>query len=136
MDDIEAIKQVKARYLRTVDEKDWEGFRGVFTDDVVWDTRSTGAQLVTGADAVRDFVKENLDPALCVHHCHMPEIELISPTTATGIWASEDLIRWPDGRELHGYGHYRETYEKIDGNWFIKTLVFTETRADFTETGQ
>jgi hypothetical protein len=63
----------------------------------------------------------------------MPEVELTSATTATGVWASEDLIRWPDGRQLHGYGHYHETYEKVDGTWVIKTLVFEELRADFTQ---
>ena len=34
-DDIEAIKQLKARYFRTLDQKDWAGYRAVFTDDVV-----------------------------------------------------------------------------------------------------
>jgi hypothetical protein len=31
------------------------------------------------------------------------------------------MLRWPDGRELHGYGHYHETYEKVAGTWRIKT---------------
>jgi hypothetical protein len=133
-EDVEAIKKLKARYERCVDVKDWVGFRQVFTDDVVWDTRSTGARLITGADEVTEFVKSNLDSALCVHHCHMPEIELLSPTTAEGVWASEDVIRWPDGTQLHGWGHYYETYEKVDGKWRIKTLRFDEIRADFTQT--
>ena len=30
--DIEAIKQLKARYFRLMDTKDWAGFRAVFTD--------------------------------------------------------------------------------------------------------
>ncbi|MGB6766333.1 MAG: DUF4440 domain-containing protein, partial [Mycobacterium sp.] len=29
--------------------------------------------------------------------------------------------------ELHGAGHYRETYEKQDGTWRIKTLHLTRT---------
>ena len=132
-EDIEAIKKLKARYERCVDVKDWDGFRRVFTDDVVWDTRSTGAVIITGADAVTEFVKGNLDRAVCVHHCHMPEIELLSPTTAEGVWASEDVIRWPDGTQLHGWGHYYETYEKVDGDWRIKTLRFEEIRADFSQ---
>ena len=37
MDDVEAIKQLKARYFRTVDTKDWAGMRQVFADDVVID---------------------------------------------------------------------------------------------------
>ena len=38
MDDVEAIKQLKARYCRTMDTKDWAGMREVFTDDVTMDT--------------------------------------------------------------------------------------------------
>ena len=32
MDDVEAIKRLKARYFRTMDTKDWDGMRQVFTD--------------------------------------------------------------------------------------------------------
>ena len=51
VDDIEAIKQLKARYFRTMDTKDWAGMRQVFTDDVVMDTTDSGGGVVTGADA-------------------------------------------------------------------------------------
>jgi len=34
VDDIEAIKQLKARYFRTMDTKDWKAMRQVFTDDL------------------------------------------------------------------------------------------------------
>jgi len=70
-----------------------------------------------------------------VHHGHMSEIEVTSPTTATGIWAMEDKLRWPSGAslgEMHGYGHYHETYVKVDGAWRIKTLTLTRLRVDFT----
>ena len=60
-----------------------------------------------------------------MHHGHMPEIELTSPTTATGIWAMEDMLRYPDGSEMHGYGHYHETYEFAGDTWRIKTLTLT-----------
>jgi hypothetical protein len=63
----------------------------------------------------------------------MPEIEITSPTTARGVWAMEDMLRWPDGRELHGYGHYHETYERTDDGWRIKTLTLTRLRTDVTE---
>jgi hypothetical protein len=53
--------------------------------------------------------------------------EAVSPTTATGIWAMEDLLIFADGRELHGAGHYHETYEKHDGSWRIKSLHLTRT---------
>ena len=85
MDDVEAIKQLKARYFRTMDTKDWAGMRQVFTDDVVVDTTDSGGGVVTGADAFVAFLQETLAGAVTVHHGHMPEITLTSPTTATGI---------------------------------------------------
>ncbi len=60
---------------------------------------------------------------------------LTSPTTATGIWAMEDHLWWPEGSPistLHGYGHYLETYEVVDGAWKIKTLTLTRLRLDLT----
>ena len=48
--DVEAIKQLKARYFRTLDTKDWAAMRQVFTDDVVVDTStSDGGSVVAGA---------------------------------------------------------------------------------------
>ena len=133
MDDVEAIKQLKARYFRSMDTKDWEGMREVFADDVVMDTTSSGGGVVSGADAFVALLREILKDVITVHHGHMPEIEITSPTTARGIWAMQDLLRWPDGRELRGYGHYHETYERIDGAWRIKTSKLTRLRADFTD---
>ena len=65
----------------------------------------------------------------------MPEIEITSPTTAKGIWAMEDVLRWPEGapmKTLQGYGHYHETYERVDGRWLIKSLRLSRLRVDVT----
>lgn len=132
MEDVEAIKQLKARYFRTMDTKDWPGMRAVFTDDVVMDTSESGGGVITGADAFIAFLSETLADVVTVHHGHMPEIEITSPTTATGIWAMEDMLRWPNGMELHGYGHYHETYTKTDGGWRIASTKLTRLRSDFT----
>ena len=133
MDDIEAIRQLKARYFRTMDTKDWAAMRQVFTDDVVMDTTASGGTVVTGADEIMAFLLGVIGDVVTVHHVHTPEIEPTSATTATGIWAMEDMLRWPDGREMHGYGHYHETYEKAGGAWRIKTLTLTRLRTDVTE---
>jgi uncharacterized protein (TIGR02246 family) len=134
MDDVEAIKQLKARYFRTMDTKDWTGMRRVFADDVVVDTASSGGGVISGADDFMAFLEPTLEGVVTVHHGHMPEIDLTSDTTATGIWSMEDMLRFADGSELHGYGHYHETYEKVDGRWRIKTLTLTRLRQDWTPT--
>lgn len=132
MDDIEAIKQLKARYFRTMDTKDWSAMRAVFADEVVVDTTDSGGNVVRGADEFMMFLREMLSEVVTVHHGHMPEITLTSATTADGIWAMEDLLRWPDGTELRGFGHYHETYEQIDGEWRITSTRLTRLRLDVT----
>jgi uncharacterized protein (TIGR02246 family) len=132
MDDLEAIRQLKARYFRTMDTKQWEQMRAVFTDDVVVDTTASGGGVVSGADAFMAFLRDTLADVVTVHHGHMPEIELTSPTTATGTWALQDLLVWPNGMRLEGYGHYHESYEKVGGEWRIKTSTLTRLHMDLT----
>ena len=132
MDDIEAIKQLKARYCRTMDTKDWAAMRALFTDDVEMDTTESGGGVVTGADDFMAFLLDAIGEVVTVHQCHTPEIDVTGATTASGVWAMEDMLRWPDGTELHGYGHYYESYEKVDGQWRIKRSQLTRLRMDIT----
>jgi hypothetical protein len=132
MDNVEAIKQLKARYFRTMDTKDWPAMREVFADDVVVDTTASGGSVIIGADDFIAFLQQTLGNTVTVHHGHMPEIHLTSATTATGIWALQDFIVWPDGSRLQGYGHYHETYELIADEWRIKSSTLTRLHMDFT----
>ena len=132
IEDIEAIKQHKGRYCRTLDTKDWAAMRQVFADDVEMDTTASGGGVVTGADGFMTFLQDAIGDVVTVHQCHTPEIDVTGATTATGVWAMEDMLRWPDGTELHGYGHYHEIYEKAGGDWRIKRSELTRLRMDFT----
>ncbi len=134
---VEAIKNLKARYYRCMDTKQWDGWNDVFAVDATLDTREEAPDLdiVVGRDNIIAFVSNVLEGVTTCHHGHMPEIELTSETTATGIWAMEDHLWVNEGSELpykslHGYGHYHETYEKVDGSWYIKTLKLTRIRVD------
>jgi ketosteroid isomerase-like protein len=135
---IEEIKQVKARYFRCMDTKDWTAFAAVFAPDATVDYSSEGDSkewTAAGAANIVALVRKVVDPAVTVHHGHMAEVEVLSPTSARGIFAMEDLIWWPEGsrrRTLHGWGHYHETFEKIAGKWLIKTLKLTRLRAEQT----
>ena len=133
---IEAIRRLKARYFRCMDTKDWSGFGECFAPDAVMDMTSEGSVVTTGNREIAAFVEDAVGDVTTVHHGHMPEIEVLSPTTASGIWAMEDMLRWPDGApfgEMHGYGHYHETYRKVDGEWRIATLELRRLRVDFEE---
>ena len=135
---IEQIKALKARYFRCMDGKDWPGLRNVFTDDVITDFResvqpSNEALLIQGADKYIEMLAPVLQPLVTVHHGHMPEIVLLSPTTASGIWAMEDKL-WTDGampwQRLHGYGHYHEKYRLQADGWRIAEIRLSRLRLD------
>jgi len=130
MDDIEAIKQVKARYARAVDTKDWDLLRTTVTDDFFIDTGPSGKGSTRGIEAFLDRVRTN--PEVTAHHACLPEIELTSPSTATGIWAVRLMSRSSDGRTMDGHGHYHDTYVNVDGSWRLQSLrlewLHVETR--------
>jgi SnoaL-like domain len=128
--EIEAIKQLKARYCRFLDGKDWESWRQIFTDDFASDTSEAGGKVINGADEFVAFTRRNLGSNATAHQVHAPEIELLSATTARGVWALEDVVRLAPGVNLRGYGHYHETYEKIDGQWRIQSSKLTRLRED------
>ena len=109
MDDVQRllamqkIAQLKARYFRAVDTKDWEGLKKVFTSDCAWDFSEGGGDdtVVTqgtrgvGPDGFVDLATGAIDGATTTHHGYMPEIDVTSPTSATGIWAMYDRLVYP-----------------------------------------
>ena len=133
--EIEMIKQLKARYFRLMDTKDWERWGEVFTRDATLEfdlAVSTAGRdgkpfrRVVGREAIVAMVSQSV-PKQTVHHGHMPEIELISETEAHGIWAMEDIVDYGTSL-IHGYGHYHETYSKADGQWRIASVKLTRIR--------
>jgi SnoaL-like domain len=136
---VEEIKWLKARYFRCMDTKDWDGFAKVFAADAVMDmSEEAGAEpgdpshVTRGAQAIASMARAGMEGVQTVHHGHMPEIEVLSPTTARGVWAMEDRLRWESGpvRSLHGYGHYHDTYEKGGEGWRIASTSLTRVRVD------
>jgi SnoaL-like domain len=138
---IEEIKQLKARYFRCVDTKDWVGFKAVFTPDALFDiSQDVPGCILVGPEKIAAAVSVPLTGCVSVHHGHCPEIAITSDTTASGIWAMEDILRWGEdsaspSQTLHGYGHYIETYEKIRGRWCIKTMKLQRLRVDIGRGG-
>ena len=130
LDDHRAIELLKAQYCRLLDLKEWNSFRDLFTDDFVSDTSSAGGTVIEGADEFVLFLRNTLSKAVTVHQVQQPEIDLTSPTTATGTWAMLDVVRFRPGITLHGFGHYHETYEKVDGRWRIRTSQLTRLREE------
>jgi hypothetical protein len=135
--DMFAIQQLKSRYFRYLDTKQWAEWRKLFTDDLVFFMEnsvlpSSQKPVQVGGDNFVQFVSKQLATAVTVHHGHMPDIEFTGPSTARGIWAMYDWVdNGPERGALVGYGHYHEEYAKSsDGQWRIKVLRLTRIRVD------
>ena len=78
--EIEAIKQLKARYCRYLDDKDWDQWRRLFDDDFASDIAGTGGRQTTGADAFITYTRKSTGrpSQRTVHQVHAPEITLTS----------------------------------------------------------
>jgi hypothetical protein len=62
---------------------------------------------------------------LTSHRVHQPEIDLTSPTTATGIWALEDtVIETSANITIRGSGFYEDEYVKMAGQWKITSTGY------------
>ena len=82
--EIEQIRQLKARYFRLMDQKKWDEWAQVFCEDCVIDTSEEGSPILEGRQAFYEYLPPILEGVKTVHDGHMSEIELTSPTTATG----------------------------------------------------
>ncbi|SCW53409.1 SnoaL-like domain-containing protein [Sphingobium faniae] len=138
---IEQIRLVKARYLRAIDLKDMDLLRSVVADDVEVDGRGattdprTGMNLtpgvtgevICGADKLIAAVGAGLPHMTTIHHVTSGEITVDDEDHASGIWPMFDRLIFSQGpvSVMSGYGHYFETYERINGVWKIKSLKLT-----------
>ena len=116
---IRQIEQLKYRYVRALDTKDWDLFASCFTSDA---TASYGERLgFAGPEEIVGFMRENLGPTMItVHQVHHPEIT-VDGDQATGTWSLMDRVIMTEFRFLlDGMSFYEDRYVRdADGEWRI-----------------
>jgi hypothetical protein len=128
--EVEAIKQLKASYFSSIDAKNWNGLRELLAPDVVEDTTCSAGPILYGRDPFIAFLQLTLGGATTHHQGYDPHIKLTSATTAEALWTLEDVLIFSGTLGVHGYGHYNDRYEKVNGQWVVKYSKLTRTRLD------
>ena len=128
--EIEAIKQVKYRYMRALDTKHWDDFADTLTEDVIGDYgESLGEEHhFTDRATLVDFMR-NAMPAgvITEHRVTHPEIT-IDGDEATGIWYLQDkVIAAEFNFMLIGAGFYHDTYRRTADGWKISKTGYDRT---------
>jgi len=125
LQEIEAIKRLKYKYLRCLDQKRWPELATCFTPDAK-SSYGDGKYSFDERDAIMHFLETSMPRTMLTsHRVHHPEIDLTSATTATGIWALDDVvIETKGGFTIRGAAFYRDEYIKVDGEWKIRATGY------------
>jgi hypothetical protein len=123
----ESIRDLVARYNSTLDAGRLDEAMALFAPDAVFTLATAEGPLeLSGADAVRDFfsgasrtistrARSGSRPAYLRHHTATLQIDLTSPTTATG--RCYFLVVMPHG--VDHWGRYIDRYVLRDGRWLF-----------------
>ncbi len=125
LEDIEAIKQLKARYCDICDDThNPDRIASVFAADGIWEGGDFGQ--AQGHEAIQElFLGFRNMFTFSQHNISNPIIE-ISGNRATGIW----YIMGPwtlaeDNKEIWMAARYDDDYVKVDGEWKYQHLRVT-----------
>jgi ketosteroid isomerase-like protein len=115
------IEQLLIRYCYAIDQRDWDAYRSVYTDDAVIDDVSAGPS--NSVDDMVEFLSRALERVALIQHaistanieldgdtarartiCHCPVVLERGVGEAQmffqGLWYLDELVRTPDGWKI------------------------------------
>ncbi len=127
LEDLEAIRQLKYRYWRHLDCKEWEALAALFTADATV-CYSAGRYEFAGVEAIIGFLRDALGgehPPVTIHHGQHPEITLTGPDSATGIWALYNyMFNVAQNRAVRIGAYYEDRYVRLGGTWKLQHIGY------------
>ena len=125
LEDIEAIKKLKARYAQAADDNyNPEKLSSMFTEDGVWDG---GKELgvYKGRKEIYDFFKQTSDSIIfAVHYFMAPDIT-VEGDKAYCRWYMWLPATLKGNKAVWIAGLEDDKYEKIRGQWLMKEMKLT-----------
>ena len=126
--EIEMIRQLKARYFRSLDTNDWDMFGNCLAEDCTA-SYGDGKYTFSGREEIVGFMSANMSAGtfLSMHNGHHPEISVADDgLTATGVWYLQDMILDLQNKvRLYGTGIYSDKYVHGDSGWQISHTGYT-----------
>jgi hypothetical protein len=122
VEDIEAIKKLKARYCAICDDNhDPDRITDLFTDDAVWESEGIGVH--QGHAAIRALFQRFQERISFSQHNVMNPIIEVAGDSAKGVWYFLGPFTFRRGnRAMWLAARYEEQYVKINGEWKFKHL--------------
>lgn len=129
LEDIEAIRKLKARYLHACDRKNIVALRDCFAPGNIHIDYGAIGCFDTREDFLRVYQEKACHPEVIdIHHGHNEQIEWLSPSAASAIF---DLFFYQidtrTGMLIQLGGYYEDQFRKQDGQWTISSTRFVVT---------
>lgn len=130
LEDLNAIKDLKARYLRACDRKQPDQMRECFVPKGALIEADGFPAFHDREDWVQLFTElaVNNPNIMDMHHGQNPQIALTGADSASGVW---DLhftqINVKERTVVNMAGEYRDEYLRQDGRWLIQSSKFRQT---------
>jgi hypothetical protein len=135
LEDIEAIRQLKARYCQACDDDhNPDRVAALFLADGLWEGRNIGVH-APGREAIKAYIGGVRDSGRIRNSAHIVTNEMITVRgdEATGEWR---LVMAYTGKEPGGglqyqriIGFYQDDFIRVDDAWLFKTLRVTVEEA-------
>lgn len=135
LENIELIKQLKSRYFRALDSKNWDLMKTCLSEHCIA-KYDGGKYSFNGNDKIVQFFSSYMsNPKLIfMHHGHHPEITLIDNGMATGVWYLQDIvINLDNNTTLRGAGFYHDKYVLENNQWLISETGYERTFEEIEE---
>ncbi len=122
LEEIQAIRRLKARYWRSLDYRRFDELGQCFAEDGMIDVPENNFTL-RGPQQISEVMPQALAGMVTVHQGHNEDIAITGPGTATGRWTLHDILyHSATGVKSVGWGFYEDDFVKVDGEWKIKTV--------------
>ena len=127
LEDIEAIKQLKARWWFACDQRDIPGMRTCYDEnDFVIDFGFIGrfTDMDTFIEVFRSLAchPTHID----MHHGMAPEIHMTGRDTATGRWRMRFQLLETEQQHIQLMsGYYEDRYARVNGEWKMRESRYT-----------
>ncbi|MEQ9462319.1 MAG: nuclear transport factor 2 family protein [Haliea sp.] len=126
LQDKEAIRTLKFRYLNACDDKQPEVVRDCFAPGSIAINFGHIGQFGTREDFVAVFVELGChDHIVDMHHAENMIVDLTGPDSATArVGLRFHSINTRDKTSVQLGGHYFDEFQRIDGHWLITASQF------------
>ena len=125
LEDIEALRNLQARYQRCLDTRDFDGLSECLAPDAV-SSYDDGSMSYEGREEVVGFLRSVMTLDMpSAHLIHGGEVDVTDAAHAHAKWYLEDhLLHKKFLVKLHGAAIYDVDYVKTDGLWQISKIGY------------